>query len=366
MESWIKALERNASNVSHARVYTSSAYGRHGRGQVDLGARHVQEAVRAALREGARLLDVDHVVRNGRHLGGKVGAGAESTERSDESHRVQSYGARGSAAQRRERHVPVFPGPGRAGIAEHEVHQARKRRLRPDVVRQDDDAVPAALDADPCVPRGVVVAALVEARPLWAVEDDHAEAGREIRATPGWWDFRLQRRKLRGCGDWKLRPREFGAALRRQAVASHVAGRELRDVVQRRVHRPGCAYLAALVVRHGRALRVPAVGQVGGEVGPPHHAGRPHSETVEHAPLHLGPDVESEPLFEHELEQDQAFARVGVAGPGREMKTELPVGLDEREVGKARRVRKQDPRRQLPPAVVPCKSFQGPYLSSGG
>ncbi len=58
--------------------------------QVDLGPRHVQKAQRAGARQGARFLDVDDVVGNGRDMrrGGRIGA--NSTEGSDDSHREPS------------------------------------------------------------------------------------------------------------------------------------------------------------------------------------------------------------------------------------------------------------------------------------
>ena len=96
-----------------------------------------------------------------------------------------------------------------------------------------------------------------------------------------------------------------------------------------------------------------------GEIGPPHHAGVGHAEAVEHAALHLGAEIEAEPALEHELEQDQPFARISVARARIEMEAKPPVRLDEGEIGEARAVREQDARRQPAPALVAGEMVPG-------
>jgi len=65
---------------------------------------------------------------------------------------------------------------GHASVAEDEPDQIGEARLGANIVRQDHDATPTCLDADHSVGGLAVVAALVEAVALRAVEDGDALA----------------------------------------------------------------------------------------------------------------------------------------------------------------------------------------------
>jgi hypothetical protein len=49
--------------------------------EVDLGFHHVQERVRVPLREYARLVRIENVVREARDLRGEIGAGSQAAQR---------------------------------------------------------------------------------------------------------------------------------------------------------------------------------------------------------------------------------------------------------------------------------------------
>ena len=70
--------------------------------------------------------------------------------------------------------VAIFPVIRHAGIAEYEPDKLGETRLGANIVRQDDHATLTGLDADHAVSGLTVVAALVEAVALRAVEDDDA------------------------------------------------------------------------------------------------------------------------------------------------------------------------------------------------
>ncbi len=112
-------------------------------------------------------------------------------------------------------------------------------------------------------------------------------------------------------------------------------------------------------MRLDAAVRPPAVGEVAGEIGPPDHARIAHAEAIEHAPLHLGAEIEPQPALQHELEQDHPFARIGVARARIEVEFEPTVRLDKGEIGEARPVREQDARRQPAPALVAGEMVPG-------
>lgn len=63
----------------------------------------------------------------------------------------------------------------------------------------------------------------------------------------------------------------------------------------------------------------------------------------------------AEPLFDRELQKDQTFTGIGVAGTWLEMESQLFVGFDEGEIGEPARVLKKDARGQLAPAIVARK-----------
>ena len=73
--------------------------------------------------------------------------------------------------------VAIFPVIGNACVAEDESHQIGEARLGANIVRQNDDASLAGLDADHGVGGLAVVAPLVKAVALRAVKDDDAQAG---------------------------------------------------------------------------------------------------------------------------------------------------------------------------------------------
>ena len=74
--------------------------------------------------------------------------------------------------------VSIFPVIGHAGVAENESDQFGEACFGANIVRQDHDATLTGLDADHGVGGLAVVAALVEAVALRAVEDDDAQARR--------------------------------------------------------------------------------------------------------------------------------------------------------------------------------------------
>src|ERR1019366_3902824 len=107
--------------------------------------------------------------------------------------------------------IAVFPVIGNAGVAEDEPDQIGEARLGANIVRQDDDAALTGLDADHGVGRLAVVAALVEAAALRAVEDHDAKAGVQILALLTHWQVGEERGELMGSGDMQPRFRHLGA-----------------------------------------------------------------------------------------------------------------------------------------------------------
>src|ERR1019366_9310271 len=112
--------------------------------------------------------------------------------------------------------VAIFPVIGDAGVAEDEPDKLDEGRLGANIVRQDDYAALTGLDADHGVGRLAVVAALVEAVALRAVEDDDAQAGVQILALLTHWQVGQERRELMGGGDMQPRFRHRVARGRTQ------------------------------------------------------------------------------------------------------------------------------------------------------
>lgn len=134
------------------------------------------------------------------------------------------------------------------------------------------------------------------------------------------------------------------------------AGGEQREILDAGVHRSRGTNPAALVMRLHATVGPPAIGQVAREIGVPGHARIAHAEAIEHPALHLGPQVEAEALLQHELEQDDAFARISVAAAGCEVEAQPPVRLVAREVGEAGAVGQQGAGRNRPPGRPPSIS----------
>src|ERR1019366_9349930 len=107
--------------------------------------------------------------------------------------------------------VAIFPVIGDAGVAEDEPDQIGEARLGANIVRQDDDAALTGLEADDGFGRLSVVAALVEAAALRAVEDHDAKAGVQILALLTHWQVGEERGELMGSGDMQPRFRHLGA-----------------------------------------------------------------------------------------------------------------------------------------------------------
>src|SRR5580700_12284440 len=102
------------------------------------------------------------------------------------------------------------------------------------------------------------------------------------------------------------------------------------------------------------ALIVPAIGDIGVETVTPYQAGPGHPQPLE---IGLGQIAEIDPqplrlaaVFNDELQQDQAFARIAEARAGLEMDVQLMVGFDEPEVAEAGRMGQAHTRRDLCPA----------------
>src|ERR1039457_5275043 len=144
--------------------------------------------------------------------------------------------------------VAIFPVIGNAGVAEDEPDKIGEARLGANIVRQDDDAALTGLDADHGVGRLAVVAALVEAAALRAVEDDDAQAGVQILALLTHRQVGKERGELMGSGDMQPRVRHSGARGCTQAIAAYQGGNEVRQVGNRGIHRARRAHLAALVM----------------------------------------------------------------------------------------------------------------------
>lgn len=200
----------------------------------------------------------------------------------------------------------------------------------------------AALEEDPALRTGV---------------SDHAKSGRQVGASLRGWQLRLQRRELAGRRDRQMRRRKGLTQRGRQQLPLDDGGRQARDVVDRGVHRAGGADAAALVMGRRFAVDVPAVREVCREVGPPDQAGARHPERREQPTIHLGADIQAEALlrtslFDDELQQDDAVARVGVASARLEVELQPSVRLEEAEVGEAGGVCQQPSRRQAHPAAI--------------
>lgn len=103
------------------------------------------------------------------------------------------------------------------------------------------------------------------------------------------------------------------------------------------------------------ALRIPAIGEIVGEVAAPCQAGAGEAERAGQAALKFGGEVEAEPSLEAELKERNAFARVGIARAGVEMDAQLPVRLQEGEVRETRGVIERHARRDRAPALVACQ-----------
>ena len=107
--------------------------------------------------------------------------------------------------------VAIFPIIGHAGVAEDEPDQIGEARLGTNIVRQDDDATLTGLKADHGVGGLAVVAALVEAVALRAVEEDGPQARERILALLTHRQVGEEKRKLMGSGDMQLGLRHLGA-----------------------------------------------------------------------------------------------------------------------------------------------------------
>src|SRR5450755_2874172 len=103
-------------------------------------------------------------------------------------------------------------------------------------------------------------------------------------------------------------------------------------------------------------LIVPAIGEIVGEAFSPHQTCPSHAQVVESCVGEIA-DVEPQPLrlpavFDDELEQDEAFARIAVASAGFEMYVQLLVGLNEPEVVESSGMGEAHPGSDLFPAGI--------------
>src|ERR1700683_2566776 len=114
------------------------------------------------------------------------------------------------------------------------------------------------------------------------------------------------------------------------------------------------------------ALIVPTIGDVGVQAVMPYQAGAGHPQAIE---IDLGQiaDIEPQPLrlaavFNDELQQDEAFARIAEVRAGFEMDVQLVVGFDEPEVAEAGGMSQAHTRRDLFPAWIVRQVLIWPVL----
>ena len=116
----------------------------------------------------------------------------------------------------------------------------------------------------------------------------------------------------------------------------------------------------------GLVLVVPAIRNIRVRPVQEHQARPRHAESLEIGISHIA-HVNSQPLrgaamFDSELQQDQAFARVAEARARLEVDVQLLVRLNEPEVGEAGRMRQAHARRYLFPARIICQILIGAIL----
>ena len=111
----------------------------------------------------------------------------------------------------------------------------------------------------------------------------------------------------------QLRRQHGPLPLRTQALAAQHAGQEARHVVQGGVHRPGHTRRPAPPVRERRPGRIVMQHGAAVEIGTPGHAAVAHPEAVENAFLHQLGQRPPAALFQHQLQQLDAFTRVHIA-----------------------------------------------------
>ena len=177
--------------------------------------------------------------------------------------------------------VAVFPVIRHARVAKDELNQIGKARLRTNIVRQDGDATLTALNAYHRVCSLTVVPTLVKAMALRAIEDDDTQARIQILALLTNWQVRGKGRELMCSGDMQLPFCYLAARGCTQAVTPHKGASKFRQVGNRRVHRPGCTHLTALVMFLRLPLIIPTVGQIGSEIITPNQARAPHALPLE-------------------------------------------------------------------------------------
>lgn len=107
--------------------------------------------------------------------------------------------------------VAIFPVIGHAGVAQDEPDQTGEARLGANIVRQDDHATLAGLDADHGVGRLAVVAAFIKAVALWAVEDRDSQARVQVLALLTHRQVGEEKREQVGSGDMQPRLRHLRA-----------------------------------------------------------------------------------------------------------------------------------------------------------
>src|SRR5690349_17736382 len=90
--------------------------------------------------------------------------------------------------------VAILPLIRHARLAEDELNQIGKARLRANIVRHDEDATLTALKANKRVRSLPVVPVLVKPMPLRAVEDDDTQARIQVLALLTSWQLRGKRR----------------------------------------------------------------------------------------------------------------------------------------------------------------------------
>src|SRR5882724_1312069 len=146
--------------------------------------------------------------------------------------------------------VAVFPFVRHAGISEDETDQFGESRLGANIIRQDEDAALAGLDADQSVGGLTVVTAFVEAVALGAVEDGDTEARVQVLTLAAHWQIWKEKRKQMGGRDMQrgLCRRHCGARGGSESIAADECGGELRQVGNCCIHRSSCADLAALLM----------------------------------------------------------------------------------------------------------------------
>src|ERR1700690_1659268 len=97
--------------------------------------------------------------------------------------------------------VAILPVVRHAGVAEDEPDQIGETRFAADIIRQNDNAALARLDADHRIGGLAIMTTLVKAVTLRTVEDHDTQAGVQVLALVFYRQIRTERGELMGGGE---------------------------------------------------------------------------------------------------------------------------------------------------------------------